>query len=299
MGRGVPGRSVRRISNFWIRVDTEFQARVLSFRRVALRRVEDTSVTARTRLTLQQLDGRDLPSTVAVTVERPAEYASASIEYQQAFDQAVQESLQGVVVETFEFVAAPVAENAAAPAEAGDINFTPAERNEIIALDARLREIDRQLAENAAARAQLQGQIDPLMAVLSGLQADLAKAEEAFRLAARAYNEFLGANPSWLSGDQATVDRGLALLGAVENARGRIAALDGAIAGVQGAIADIRARIDALHEHDGYLRDIRYNIDYRIRVIIDRARAGLPNSPPAWFPELPSRFAPRTAASEF
>ncbi len=210
----------------------------------------------------------------------------------------MQQSLQGVVVNTIVFAATPVAENTAAPAEAGGVNFTPAERDEIIALTARLMEIDRQLAENAAARAELQRQIDPLTAVLSGLRADLAQASAEFDAAVVAFNDFVRANRERLN-EPAVSAEYIRLVRVAEGARGRMEAFERSIARVESAIDDIQGRINALFEHDGYLRDIRYNIDYRIRVIIDRARAGLPNSGPVWFPDLPARFAPRTADSEF
>ena len=126
-------------------------------------------MTARTRLTLQQLDGRDLPSAVVVTVERPAEYATASIEWQQAFDLAVEHSLQGIVVDdTAPIVAvmnAPAPAAQVAPVPAGGRDFTPAEADEIIAINAQLNAIDAQLLQIEAAVNQLRQQQNNLRVV--------------------------------------------------------------------------------------------------------------------------------------
>lgn len=236
-------------------------------------------MTARTRLTLHQLDSRDLPSTVAVTVERPAEYATASVAWQQTFDRTVQESLQGVVFDTTVSVVAPLAADAASE-DKRPFNPTTEQRDELLELGALQDEIKVRLAQNAAARAQLQTQVDALKVARGVLYADLATAAAETNQAIAASNAFIAANPGWsTSSDPAVRQLGYDLAFKAHIAKARYEGIKAAAERLDFLIENAEARIAALNEQDAELNRILADIHQRIGVVGDSVYGGVPSPP--------------------
>ena len=147
--------------------------------------------------------------------------------------------------------------------------LTAEQQTQINELMTQINDLQRGLAQVEAAQIRVERERDQLDGLIAGLNARLVMREQEAQAAAKAYSDFLKANPHWVDGSQEVLNEGNRLLNKSSYANGRLAELKEIIAdynrkreGMQGHIellnataVEIRNHIEDLRNQQAAIRD--------------------------------------------